>query len=162
MQGMQEQVRTDLFLHKIVVAIDGSDNAKRAAQVAIKLAKTHNSELMVLYALTSPSAVYTSSNQPYIPEIDDSLNYYQDALKRATRIVDDLVDQAKKEGVAARGMVDRSVSSTVEAIVNQAINFHADLIVIGTRGLGGFKRLVMGSVSSGVVTHADCSVLVVR
>lgn len=144
------------------MAVDGSDNAERAAQVATDLAGHYGSELVVLCALTSPATLITSVNQSYIPEIDYSSGYYQEGLKLANHLVDQRVEVARKKGINARGIVDRSISSTVEAIVNQAINLHADLIVIGTRGLGGFKRLVLGSVSSGVVTHADCSVLVVR
>jgi nucleotide-binding universal stress UspA family protein len=163
LQELQEQAQPKLTLQKIVVAVDGSENSERAAQVATALAKQYNSELIVLYALTWPVPVISSPNQPYIPEIDYSSGYYQEALKRANRLVDQTVELAKREGVNARGIVDRSISSsTVEAIVNQSANVHADLIVIGTRGLGGFKRLIMGSVSSGVVTHANCSVLVVR
>ncbi len=159
---MQDRAESNFSFRKIVVAIDGSENAKRAAQVAVGLAHRFDCELVVLYALTSPAAVITSSNQPYIPQPDYSSGYYHEALKLANRYVDDIVEEAKKQGVNARGIVDRSISSTVEAIVNQAINVHADLIVMGTRGLGGFKRLLLGSVSDGVVTHADCSVLVVR
>jgi len=54
------------------------------------------------------------------------------------------------------------VTSTVQGIVEFASNEKVDLIVIGTRGLSGFKRLLIGSVSSGVVAHAHCPVLVVR
>jgi nucleotide-binding universal stress UspA family protein len=162
LQELDVQATKSFSFHRILVAIDGSDNSKRAAQVAMGIAKNNNCELVVLYALNSPATVLTSTNQPYMPEIDYSSDYYNEALKVANDIVDYVVDQSKRFGVNVRGIVDRSVASTVEAIVNQGINVHADLIVVGTRGLGGFKRLVMGSVSSGVVQHADCSVLVVR
>lgn len=151
-----------LPLRRIVVAVDGSENAKRAAWAAIALSKQNDSELIVICAVTSPIHVVTSSTQSYIPDIDYSGKHYESSVNQVSDLVDEIVKQAKEKGVNARGLVDRSVSSTVEAIVNQAINLHADLIVVGTRGLGGFKRLMLGSVSSGVVAHADCSVLVVR
>ena len=50
----------------------------------------------------------------------------------------------------------------VEEILGVAEKEKIDLIVIGTRGLGGFRKLLQGSVSSGVMTHAKCNVLVVR
>ncbi len=149
-------------LRRIVVAIDGSENAKRAASVAIELARQNNSELVILSAVTSPVHVVTSSSQSYIPDIDDSGGHYLSAVKLAEEMVNEVVEHAKRQGVQTRGLVDRSVSSTVGAIVDQAINLHANLIVVGTRGLGGFKKLMSGSVSNGVVSHADCSVLVVR
>jgi nucleotide-binding universal stress UspA family protein len=54
------------------------------------------------------------------------------------------------------------VSSVVETIINNADKEGADLIVVGTRGLDGFKKLLIGSVSSGVISHASCPVLIVR
>lgn len=53
-------------------------------------------------------------------------------------------------------------TSVVQAITEKALEKGVDLIVVGTRGLGVFKRLLLGSVSKGVVSHAHCSVLVVR
>jgi len=50
----------------------------------------------------------------------------------------------------------------VETIISHAAKEDVDLIVVGTRGLGGFKKMLMGSVSSGIISHADCPVLVVR
>jgi len=50
----------------------------------------------------------------------------------------------------------------VETIINHAAKEDVDLIIVGTRGLGGFKKMLIGSVSSGVISHANCPVLVVR
>ena len=54
------------------------------------------------------------------------------------------------------------VESIIELIVDYAANKDTDLIVIGTRGRTGLKRLIIGSVASGVVQHAHCPVLLVR
>jgi nucleotide-binding universal stress UspA family protein len=64
--------------------------------------------------------------------------------------------------VIASGEVVKSNESTVQSITERAKDFKADLIVIGTRGLSSFRKMLIGSVSSGVVTYADCPVLVVR
>jgi nucleotide-binding universal stress UspA family protein len=72
------------------------------------------------------------------------------------------VKRANDQGMQAQSETLESVSSVVEEITHCAETKSVDLIVIGTRGLGGFKRLLLGSVSSGVVTHAHCNVLVVR
>jgi nucleotide-binding universal stress UspA family protein len=56
-----------------------------------------------------------------------------------------------------------STGASVEAaIVEYAENKHIDLIIVGTRGMSGFKKLLLGSVASGVVTYAHCPVLVVK
>ena len=54
------------------------------------------------------------------------------------------------------------VASAADSIVNYADDKKADLIVIGTKGRTGLKRLILGSVASGVVTHASCPVLITR
>lgn len=77
-------------------------------------------------------------------------------------IVNEAVAQAAKRSIKAKPELAEGVSSVVETIVDHATKDKVDLIVIGSRGLGGFKKLLLGSVSSGVVTHASCPVLVVR
>ncbi len=72
------------------------------------------------------------------------------------------MELAHGRGVKARWEVLPSAESIVGQIVDYADREKADLIAMGSRGLGGFKRMVIGSVSSGVVTHAKCPVLVVR
>ena len=145
----------------MMVAIDGSNNATTALQVAVALAKDYYAELIILHFLhvnpavistSSISAVSSTSLQPV----------YDNEEKSANRIVDDAVEFAQKHGVNARGQVVSSTPSIVEPIVETASDEKVDIIVIGTRGMGGFKRLLVGSVSSGVVTHARCTVLVVR
>jgi len=66
-----------------------------------------------------------------------------------------------QEGVQAKVEL-LEATSIVQAIVELAAKENVDLIVMGTRGMTGFKKLLLGSVSDGVVTHAQCSVLVVR
>lgn len=81
----------------------------------------------------------------------------------AKRLIEDALTICRSQGVkkTASEMV-RASKSIVGEIIELATKRKIDLIVIGTRGLGGFRRLIQGSVSSGVVTHARCNVLVVR
>jgi nucleotide-binding universal stress UspA family protein len=89
-------------------------------------------------------------------------DYFVAASKEAEKVVEEVVRLAEIDNVKATSLILQNVFSTVEAIVTQAANKDVDLIVVGTRGLSGFRKLLLGSVSSGVVTHAHCSVLVVR
>ena len=153
---------------KILVAQDGSESSQRAAQAALELAEKLKADLVVLHAISSPTSYYHSTiasptgmslPAPSQHEIDA---YYAYARKVALGIVGETESKAKKQGIHVKTEIPEAVSSIVETIVNHASKENVDLIVVGTRGLGGFKKLLLGSVSSGIVSHAHCPVLVVR
>ncbi|MDG7001808.1 MAG: universal stress protein [Nitrososphaerota archaeon] len=148
-------------IKRIVVPVDGSDNAARAGDAAIRIAKEQGAQLEVLHVVTISGLIVSSPVGVGTPSVNLS-DYYEISEKEGRKLVDHVVERAKMNGVEARGEVLRSVSSPAYAITENAKGENADLIVIGTRGLGGFKKLLLGSVSSGVVTHAHCAVLVIR
>ena len=145
---------------RLLVAVDGSDYAKKAIKVAVTLCKAVNAELVAFHAIPVPRYSFTAEAGGMYPF---PLNqYFASARKEAQGLVDDAVALAKNSGVQATGLVADPTYSIVEAIVQAAISHDIDLIVLGSRGLSGFKKLLIGSVSSAVVNHAHCSVLVVR
>jgi nucleotide-binding universal stress UspA family protein len=145
---------------RILVAVDGSDNATRAAKVAVTLAEKFNAELIICHAIQTP---FRSFAQNRIAVPTNLLNDYLAAAKEdAKNTVDKVMRLAGIDRVKTVRVVQENVFSVVEAIVNLAEARKVDLIVIGTRGQSGFKKLLMGSVSSGVLSHALCPVLVVR
>jgi nucleotide-binding universal stress UspA family protein len=85
----------------------------------------------------------------------------EEAMQQAQQFLDEQVDRVKQEGVSVaeahlvRGRPDREVVHLGEEI-------GAGLIILGSRGLGGVRRALMGSVSDSVVRHAHCPVLIVR
>jgi len=146
---------------RIVLATDGSRSAKRATQVAVELAKRYRAELIAINAIPAPSGLVASPSARF--EGADVLDrYYEMARTRAKNIVEEAVALAKESGVQARGEVLDQPASAIELIISFAEGEGVDLIVSGTRGLSGFKKLLVGSVSSGLVSHAPCSVLIVR
>jgi len=158
---------TPLFKN-ILVAVDGSESSKRAAHVALGLAEKLKAELIVLHAISPPTSYYRSNfpvpvgMAPPPPSQKEIDTYYAYARRVALGIVGDTVSEAKKVGTNVKTELPEGVSSVVETIINHAAKEHADLIIVGTRGLGGFKKMLIGSVSSGVISHANCPVLVVR
>ena len=153
---------------RILVALDGSDNSARASQAALELAEKLKAELIIVHAITPPALYYhteLSSEGPVIepPTHEKEIDLY---LEYARRVGRDMIvpteSEAKKRGITVKTDLPEAPGSVVEAIVNQAVKENADLIIVGTRGLGGFKKLLLGSVSSGVVDHAHCPVLVIR
>jgi nucleotide-binding universal stress UspA family protein len=132
----------------------------RAAEVAIRLAKEYKAELFVLNAIPLPRIAIEAPVG--MGPTTDIGRYYEDGETYSKKLLGDVSLLAEEEGLDVRKEMARSRGSIVESIIDYASDEMIDLIVIGTRGLGGFKRLLLGSVSSGVVSHANCNVLVIR
>ena len=153
---------------KILVALDGSESSQKAAQAALELAEKLKADLLVLHAISPPTTYYhsTIASPPGIslpaPSQHEIDAYYAYAKKLATSIVGEVELKGKKLGIHVKTEIPEAVSSVVETILNHAAKENVDLMVVGTRGLGGFKKLLLGSVSNGIVSHAHCPVLVVR
>jgi nucleotide-binding universal stress UspA family protein len=145
---------------KIMVCVDGSENSQRAATTAILIAKSYGAKLLLSHIMPMPTLIMTSPIGVG-PTLDYD-DYFGNQESEARNWLDPIAVEAKMDGVEVQRDIVRNAGSIVETIINRASAEHVDLIVIGTRGLGGFKRLMLGSVSTGVVTHSLCNVLVVR
>ena len=146
----------------ILVPIDGSENSIRALNTAIDLSKTYDSQLLILM-VTPRDGVGVGMGAGFPGHTSTVQEYYEEMDRRSQRILEDALELARKQGLSnVKGEAVPQFDSVAHQIIEQAEHKKVDLIVIGTRGLGGFKRLLLGSVSSEVVTHAACNVLVVR
>lgn len=160
--------RPSSLFKKILVGVDGSESATRAANAALELADKLKAELIILNAISPPSTAFKSglpslgSMAPPAPSQAEIDAYYAYAKRVAMGIMAGTISDAKKRGVNVKSEIAEGVASVAETIINHASKENVDLIVVGTRGLGGFRKLLIGSVSSGVVTHASCPVLIVR
>jgi nucleotide-binding universal stress UspA family protein len=160
-QQFQRDDNSSFPPRKILVPVDGSTNSFRALDVAVGIAKKSGAEIRVLYVLQNANIIVRASAIPGTPvQIIDQ--YYRSAEVEATNFLSQMMNIAKQNQVHCTEEILRTGSSVVNAIVLDAKAEGTDLIIIGTRGLGGFSRLLLGGVSDGVVTHAGCSVLVVR
>jgi len=112
----------------------------------------------LLHVYAMPTGAYTGALG--LPQSTVEL-LNEGARKTAEAVTEKGLNRAARKGVIAKGEVIES-TSVVETIVAYAFSEKFDLIVIGTRGNTGFKRLLVGSVSSGVLNHAHCPVLLVR
>jgi len=148
-------------IHRILVPIDGSENAYRAASFAIDLAKRYSAELVVIHAMElnqslSYLGVYGMPTPQNINEMIEA------AGKKASAWFDRIRKEADGMGVNIWSEIVEGPFSLVGEIVNYAENNHIDLIVTGSRGRTGFKKVLLGSVASGIVTYAHCPVLVIK
>jgi nucleotide-binding universal stress UspA family protein len=144
---------------RILVAVDGSEYAQKAATWAVDLARREGASLFVVNVIPTP--VYSASNQPGLAN-PGMKEFYDKARKDAEVVVHGVVASAEASGIKVRGEIIENVPNVVESITDYAEEWKVQVIVVGTRGLSGFKKLVLGSTSSGLVSHAPCSVLVVR
>jgi len=140
----------------ILVAVDGSTYSENAAMQAINIAEDKKARITFLSVVILPVAEF--SGDGYVPF--DQIE--KDARREVNKFLNKLVEEARSRSIEARTEIITTMSSVVDAIVNYAEQQTFDLIVTGTRGLGGFKRLLLGSVAGGIVHYAHCSVLVVR
>jgi nucleotide-binding universal stress UspA family protein len=143
---------------KVIVAFDGSEDSIKAIRLAGSLALVCGSDLTVVHIYSSPTIGFSAASGVPIPDYRE----LEEAKKEAARaVLARGLQLASEEGLKAKGELIEA-PSVVEAIVKFAADEKADLIVVGTRGMTGFKKLIIGSVSSGVVNHSPCSVLIAR
>jgi len=146
-----------MFPTQILLATDGSDEGKLAAQAATQLSKDTGSEVHVIYVLPTPTQLI--GHHFYSDEIRESL--IGGAERDAETFLKEQAEQIGSDGGKVAETHLRSGDPDKE-ILRTAESLGVGLIVVGSRGLGAVSRALMGSVSDSVVKHAHCPVLVIR
>jgi nucleotide-binding universal stress UspA family protein len=143
----------------ILAAIDGSETSARAFDAARKLARESGAELQPLYVVDVPLMVYDAPG--YDPGI------VRDAfLEEAKHVAEDALARMKHDGVqgAPRIIESNAVGGDFDVahcILHAAADLKADLVVMGTHGRRGVRRLVLGSVAERFLRIAQCPVLMI-
>jgi nucleotide-binding universal stress UspA family protein len=144
-------------VEQIVVGVDGSSHSDAALRWALREARAHGAALRVVTAWHYP---YTADISGMAPITAAGMNVADDARKLQDKALDDAlllepfpggsvdIERVVEQGSAARVLLDAAKG--------------ADLLVVGSRGRGGFTGLLLGSVSHQVASHATCPVVVVR
>jgi nucleotide-binding universal stress UspA family protein len=144
---------------KILLATDGSPEATRAAGMAVELSRSLGSELHVVHVRPMPEEYIDPRLSIPEPEFSDMMR--ERAEEAARPKLNEEVQKIREAGGEVSGAHVR-VGLTDAEIVGLAEELGVGLIVMGSRGLGGIRRALMGSVSDSVVRHAHCPVLIVR
>ena len=149
---------------KILVTVDGSNESMDAADYAIAMAKKedNNTHLIALHVLFSQLGYAYSTNLFGLVTPSSINELLKDAKHEAQQWFDKIKEKMYENDIQLKTEVVVSSTSVVAAIVDYAEHENVDLIVIGSRGRSGFKKLLLGSTASGVVTYATCPVLVVK
>ncbi len=148
---------------KILVGIDGSEYSRNAVNYALDLAVKYGSELFLLAIV--PSKVHHGDSSGVFGMVSPS--YFDEYKKEAEKWFEEIINHINKEttidiSTGVKSEVITTPFSTPASILNYAEERDVDLIVIGTRGNSGLKKMLLGSVASDVVTYSYCPVLVVK
>jgi nucleotide-binding universal stress UspA family protein len=142
---------------RILVATDGSAPAARALDEAIELARGQNAKLRIVHVVDEGLVLPAEFPSANLAEVEQKLRTDGEALLKAA------LARARDAGVDAETvLVEEMGWQSGPAIVEQAANWPADLIVCGTHGRRGIGRLLLGSDSEYVVRHTPVPVLLLR
>jgi nucleotide-binding universal stress UspA family protein len=142
-----------LEIRRILMAVDKSGYKEKVISYSIILAKALHAELTAMHVIE------TSTTPPGLRDFEKQ--YESDLEKKSQKLLDEVEILTKKSGLKIQKKLAKS-SSVSESIINYAKKEDMDFIVIGTMGMTGLEKFLMGSVANKVITHAHCTVVAVR
>ena len=137
-----------------MVAVDRSKESMTAVDRSIQIAKQNDAELIAVNILQLPIM------SPYTPVVLNSA--IEKGITETDEWFDGIREQAAEKGINIKTKMIRIFGSPSSEIVDFAEKENADLIVMGTKGRGKLKKVLLGSTAFGVVMNAPCTVMVVR
>ena len=143
---------------KVLVAIDGSKESMDAAEYALEMTKKFNAELIALTVIRLPLSSYglsSAKNELKRPK-------EKEEILESKQWFDNLSKKAQQGNIRMKTETINSQMSIEGEIVEYAEHHDIDLIIMGTKGSSGFKKLLLGSTASGVITYATCPVMIVK
>ena len=142
---------------KILVPVDGSETSNNGLDQAIQIAKTMHSQLHLVHIVNELIFDYSYSPGLYATNVIESMR------ERGKTIMDEAEAAARKHGLQPESVLLEAIGGpAADLIVEEARDSRADLIVMGTHGRRGLRRLVLGSDAENVVRRADIPVLLVH
>lgn len=144
-----------------MVAIDGSEHSFNAAKYSLDLAKVYGAQIHAVTVTYVPKSDQLSQKDVLSRSlIEDNID--NNAEKNAGKWFEDLIDSAKENNIQLKPELINSARPVDYVILEYAEEHEIDLIVVGTRGRTGFKKLLLGSVASSIVTYSHCPVMVIK
>lgn len=142
---------------QILCPVDGSETSNSGMQEAILLAKTLNAQLRFIYVIDLYFPIMNTSGDFDMVYIDDILR------KHGQKVLLQAEEDAKKAGVKVDSKMVETIGHRVSRLIlDEAKSWPADLIIMGTHGLRGIERIVMGSDAESVVRKCSVPVLLVK
>jgi nucleotide-binding universal stress UspA family protein len=146
---------------KILVGIDGSAESMKAVEFAVSMAKIYRAELIAVHVLTSDIGyIYSSPGVEGPPlTIKEIILLAED---EATKWFDESKEIANNKEIQLKTEFIVAKKSVLNTMLEYVEEHNINLIVVGTRGRSGIKKMLLGSVASGLVTYASCPVLAIK
>jgi|SRR6516225_1797526 nucleotide-binding universal stress UspA family protein len=145
---------------RILVPIDGSEGSNKALSATLDLAREQAASIHIIHVCDETPLYVSMDTLPYPPaDLIESLR------KDGDRMLTDAVALARNRNIEADGkllVIDHTDQRVSDAIEQEAENWRADLIVIGTHGRRGFRRLLLGSVAENLIRVSTKPVLLIR
>lgn len=163
----RDEIKYKKRLSRILIALDGSEQSMRAVDLAISIARKHDAELVALYVFFSQLGYAYSS---YLSKLEDSpsiaaiVNSAKEEAGHWFEAINKKIANSDKNEHHIRLKSEVIVTSTSvpAAIIDYASKNKVNLIVIGTRGRSGIKKVLLGSVAQEVIRESRCPVLVAK
>lgn len=140
-----------MLFSRILVAVDGSDSAKRAFERSVYLAKRCNSKLDIIHVVLDST---------YGGDSAATFQLIEELKERGKKLLDGCKNEAMRNGIQVETLL--KLGDHAQVLIETANKGDYELIMMGSRGLSPFKELLLGSVSYKVMHHAKCPVMVVR
>ena len=142
---------------RVLVPVDGSDASHAGLSEALALAAEHQSRLRLVHVVDDLITMPMYEGAIFAGELIEQLR------KQGRKLLDECLALCKKKGIAAEAvLLERVGGQAAVLVIEQALEWPAELIVMGTHGRKGLKRIVLGSDAEYVVRHATVPVLLVR
>ena len=139
---------------KILMGIDDSKSSENLVSALVTQFRTENAEILALHVLEPVEPVAPPEMSPgYAPELEDQ-------KKPAFILLQPIADELRRAGFRVETAVE--MGDARETIIEKAITWNAELILVGSHGQRGIQSFLLGSVSESVARHAKCSVEIVR
>jgi nucleotide-binding universal stress UspA family protein len=146
---------------KILIAIDKSGYRQKVIETGIMFAKVLGASLTAIHVIDRATLGVVWDLLRYYPGTRAEM-YERGVQKESAKLLDEAKDLAQGKGVEMKTDLITNASSAAEGILNYAKQADADVIIIGTKGMTGIEKFLMGSVANKVISHAHCPVLAIR
>ena len=150
-------------LHKILVCVDGSEKSLEAADYSISITQNSRAQLVILNVIETEPWLYGEKAYEWgSPEKIDKA--YANKKVEIQKILDQIKKNAEAVGIQSNSeiLLAPRTQGAVKAILEYVEQQHIDLLVVGTRGNTGIKKMLLGSVANGLLTLANCPVMVIK